>query len=117
MVLMCRCRAADNQNMRPPVLAALTLVAAVLTVALTTTAFAGRSSTHACPARLGVVGTQNWLVRGLSCAAARRVVTDVKAIRHSVARFARTRRCRGRYCIVVRGFRCRPSAARTDVRS
>jgi hypothetical protein len=99
---------ADMTDMRPHMLIALTLVVLALTVALATTAFAGRSSAHGCPAALKVAGTQSWRVSAVSCTTARRVVTEVKTIRHSVARYARARRCGRRYCIVVRNFRCRP---------
>lgn len=78
-------------------------------MAMGTPAVAGPSSGHGCPARLGVASTQDWRVRGLSCTAARRIVADVKAIRHSVTRYARTRHCGAQYCIAVRGFRCRPN--------
>ena len=95
-------------RMRPPMLVARTLVALALTVALATTAFADRSSAHGCPAALKVAGTQNWRVSGVSCTTARRTVSEVKRIRHSVAGYARARRCGRRYCVVVRNFRCRP---------
>ena len=94
--------------MRSPMLVARTLVALALTVALATTALADRSSAHGCPAALKVAGTQSWRVSGVSCITARRIVTEVKKIRHSVGGYARARRCGRRYCIVVRNFRCRP---------
>ena len=100
-------RAARADHIHVPRVAATVLLLLALVAAVPATA-------DAAARRCGkVAGARSITATGASCAAARRLASEVVRIRRDRALYAKARRCSGEFCIVVLGWRCRPATGVT----